>query len=141
MRLIVCLSTMLVAAWITGIAPAVAQTEVPRWDADAAARYLDSRMEIWWSKAKELTTGDGSVRCLSCHTSVPYALARPALRRLSGETTPTAHEDRILETARLRVRNAERLQPYYDTTEEKKAGVARRRVRPERAGARGPRCR
>ena len=32
------------------------------------------------------------VSCLSCHTSVSYALGRPALRHVAGEDRPTAHE-------------------------------------------------
>ena len=82
-----------------------------RWDAAPAARYLDSRMELWWTNAKVLQTGDSQARCISCHTAVPYALARPALRRALGETTPTPHEARILETAQRRVqRESERVE-------------------------------
>ena len=90
------------------------------WDATAAARYLDARMDDWWANAKVLKTGDGEERCLSCHTAIPYALARAALRRLSNDGTPTAHEQRIAETAKLRVENARRKQPFYDDSEEKK---------------------
>ena len=93
----------------------------------AAERYLDARMDEWWAKAKPLKTGDGEAKCLSCHTAVPYALARPALRvvysRTTGERTllaPTAHEQRLLDTVRQRVANVATEQPYYDHTEAKK---------------------
>ena len=93
----------------------------------AAERYLDARMEEWWAKAKPLKTGDGEAKCLSCHTAVPYALARPALRvvysRATGEPllrAPTAHEERLLDTVRQRVANVATEQPYYDHTEAKK---------------------
>ena len=93
----------------------------------AAERYLDARMDEWWAKAKPLKTGGGEAKCLSCHTAVPYALARPALRvvysRTTGERTllaPTAHEQRLLDTVRQRVANVATEQPYYDHTEAKK---------------------
>ncbi|MGE0360911.1 MAG: hypothetical protein AB7H93_06085 [Vicinamibacterales bacterium] len=90
------------------------------WDRTAAARALDARMEMWWTKAKVLRTGDGETRCLSCHTAVPYALARPALRLAMNQSAPTAHEERILDTARRRVTHVATQQPYYDHTEAKK---------------------
>lgn len=92
------------------------------WSPQAAASYLDDRMELWWTKAKSLRTGDAdTTRCLSCHTAVPYALARPVLRKALGETTATTHETRIVEMARLRTERLGNLQPYYDHTESKKA--------------------
>jgi squalene-hopene/tetraprenyl-beta-curcumene cyclase len=90
------------------------------WDTAAAATYLDARMDAWWAKAKTLKTGDADAKCLSCHTAVPYALARPALRIAMGQSAPTAHEERILSTVRQRVHHAATQQPYYDHTEAKK---------------------
>jgi len=97
-----------------------APADTARWDAAAAARYLDARMDLWWTNAKVLKTGDADARCISCHTAVPYALARPSLRRVAGETTPTAHEQRIAETAKLRVEVGAARQPFYDNSEDKK---------------------
>jgi squalene-hopene/tetraprenyl-beta-curcumene cyclase len=90
------------------------------WDRGAAAAYLDARMDAWWAKAKTLKTGAGDAKCLSCHTAIPYALARPALRIAMGQSAPTAHEERILDTVRQRVQHAATEQPYYDHTEAKK---------------------
>jgi squalene-hopene/tetraprenyl-beta-curcumene cyclase len=90
------------------------------WDTAAAATYLDARMDAWWAKAKTLKTGDADAKCLSCHTAVPYALARPALRIAMGQSAPTAHEERILSTVRQRVQHVATQQPYYDHTEAKK---------------------
>ena len=90
------------------------------WDQAAAARYLDARMDVWWQNAKTLRTAATEVKCLSCHTAVPYTLARPALRKAQGITTPTAHETRVLDTARARIAYASSDQPYYDHTEDKK---------------------
>src|SRR5215831_8037723 len=60
------------------------------WDRHAAAKYLDDRMDLWFAKAKKLQTGEGKTTCVSCHTTVPYVLARPALRRALGASEPTA---------------------------------------------------
>jgi hypothetical protein len=90
------------------------------WDRAAAAQYLDARMDVWWEKAKSLKTGSTETKCLSCHTALPYLLARPLLRKSQNIATPTAHEVRILETARQRVAYASSDQPYYDHTEDKK---------------------
>ena len=92
----------------------------PRWDSTAAAQYLDARMDTWWANAKVLRTGDGEARCLSCHTAVPYTLARPALRRLDAQPMPTSHEQRIADTAKARVDFADRKQPFYDNSDDKK---------------------
>lgn len=101
-------------------ARAGAPDPAPAWDRAAAAHYLDARMDLWWTKAKPLKTGGTEARCLSCHTAIPYALARPALRRAMGVAEPTAHEVRILDTVRERVANVATEQPYYDHTEDKK---------------------
>ena len=90
------------------------------WDPAAAARYLDGRMDVWWANAKVLRTGDGETRCISCHTAVPYALVRPALRTVLGESAPTAHERRMIEQIRRRIPATAGDQPYYDHTEAKK---------------------
>ena len=49
--------------------------------------------------------GEGATRtcCVSCHTVVPYALARPVLRRMADSTTPTEHEQKLLVQTRERV--------------------------------------
>jgi squalene-hopene/tetraprenyl-beta-curcumene cyclase len=94
---------------------------VPTWTQQAAAaKYLDARMVEWWDKSKTLKTGGSEVKCISCHTAVPYAWARAALRRAQHITEPTSHEARILENVRRRVEYANGDQPYYDHTEDKK---------------------
>jgi squalene-hopene/tetraprenyl-beta-curcumene cyclase len=94
--------------------------EEPRWDRDAAARYLDGRMDIWWANAKTLSTNGGETRCLSCHTALPYVWARHALRRSQAEAQPTSHEQRVLEQVSRRIGYRGDDQPYYDHTEAKK---------------------
>lgn len=88
----------------------------PGWNPAAAARYLDQRMDLWWTKAKTLKTGDGSAKCVSCHTAIPYALARPLLRITMGVADPTPHETRVVDTVRLRVAHQADAAPYYDHT-------------------------
>jgi squalene-hopene/tetraprenyl-beta-curcumene cyclase len=73
------------------------------WDKEAAAKYLDDRMDLWFDKAKKLQTGQGTTTCVSCHTVVPYALARPALRKATGMTQPTPQEAKLLDETLRRV--------------------------------------
>src|ERR1700722_14200586 len=53
------------------------------WDKAAAAKYLDN-LQVWW-QAWPPAQKDHETVCVSCHTNVPYALARPALRAQLGE--------------------------------------------------------
>lgn len=92
----------------------------PRWDRDAAARYLDNRMDAWWANAKTLKTDGGETRCLSCHTALPYVWARQALRRSQDVAQPTSHELRVVEQVSRRIGYRGDDQPYYDHTEAKK---------------------
>ena len=64
------------------------------WNPRLAANYLDSRQKEWfaWPRAKV-----GNSACVSCHTGMPYLLARPALRRALGESQPTSYEVRLLD--------------------------------------------
>lgn len=73
------------------------------WDRPAAARYLDDRIDLWFDRARQLQTGESKVACLSCHTAVPYLLARPALRKAMMITEPTPQEARLLLNVSRRV--------------------------------------
>src|SRR5262249_55715015 len=88
-----------------------ARGEALAWSPSAAARYLDSRMEWWstWPNAKR----DHGTSCVSCHTAVPYALARPALRGLLGESGPTTSERQLIDGVVTRVRAWRDVQPFY----------------------------
>jgi hypothetical protein len=79
------------------------RTTPTAWDKAAAAKFLDDRMDMWFQKARKLQTGQGTTTCVSCHTVVPYALARPALRKAVGVTQPTPQEARLLEETLRRV--------------------------------------
>src|SRR5579871_3463502 len=86
------------------------------WDARKAAAYLDSRAKEWveWPHAN-----DGGAPCISCHTSAPYLIARPALRAVLHESAPTPSEAALLGGVRAKVgaRNGMELFPS------KKAGL------------------
>ncbi len=49
----------------------------PSWNPAAAAQYLDQR-EAWWM-AWPAAARDHGTFCVSCHTALTYAIARPAL--------------------------------------------------------------
>jgi hypothetical protein len=81
------------------------------WNAAAAARYLDARESWWqnWDHAKR----DHGTRCVSCHTQVTYAFARPALRASLGAPGPTNEETAMLADVRKRVQAWSEMQPFY----------------------------
>lgn len=100
--------------------------DIDAWDIPSVERYLDARMTQWWEKAKPLKTGQAQVRCISCHTAIPYVMARSALRKASGAAELTEHEVRIVDGVRSRIVYDQADQPYYDQNEDKKlesAGV------------------
>jgi squalene-hopene/tetraprenyl-beta-curcumene cyclase len=74
----------------------------PAWSGKSAAAYLDYRADWWstWSRSQR----DHGTFCTSCHTSVPYALARPALWNALGETGPGEQERKMIANITTRVR-------------------------------------
>ena len=91
--------------------PTVAPATPTTWNARAAAAYLDSRQSWWqsWPTAKR----DHETSCVSCHTAVPYALARPALRVALHEQRVTAAEQRLVDNVTKRVRLWNEIEPFY----------------------------
>jgi squalene-hopene/tetraprenyl-beta-curcumene cyclase len=82
------------------------------WNPAAAAAYLDRRAE-WWTEWPGAAR-DGDTFCISCHTTLPYALARPTLDQLLSQGAAGAVENRLLDDIVKRVRLWSQLQPYYD---------------------------
>ena len=70
------------------------------WNPRLAAQYLDSREKAWFAWPQAMKSG---VPCVSCHTSVPYLLARPRLRQALGESERTPYETGLIEGVRSRV--------------------------------------
>ena len=88
------------------------ETKIPSsWDQRAAAAYLDRRAGWWmeWPKAAR----DHETFCVSCHTAVPYALSRPALRKALAEEVPSVIERRLLDNVTKRVRLWKEVAPFY----------------------------
>ncbi len=81
------------------------------WSDKSAAAYLDSRISWWmdWPSAAR----DHQTFCVSCHTAVPYAMARPALRSALAEQAPTPIERRLLDNVIKRVRRWKEVEPFY----------------------------
>jgi len=90
------------------------------WEREDAAKYLDDRMDIWFANAKKLRTGQTETMCVSCHTTVPYIIARPALRRAMQINAATSQEVRLIEETTRRVENYSTRQLLYDHNESKK---------------------
>jgi hypothetical protein len=107
----------------TGIAVAVSHTatDTPAdvkaakatqtWDKAAAAKYLDSR-QAWWQDWPHAQKDHGTV-CVSCHTQVPYALARPDLRTELGESKISAPERAMLDSIIKRVNLGNDAETFY----------------------------
>ena len=66
------------------------------WNPRRAADYLDAREKAWVAWPTSKSAGGN---CVSCHTNVSYLMARPALRKLLGETQPTEYETGLLDGA------------------------------------------
>ena len=123
--LVACLvGGIFVAGWRTGSGPAdnssegmAAHSDKPEtktansWDPNAAAAYLDRRQSWWmeWPRAQR----DHETVCVSCHTAVPYALSRSALRTALAEQAPSPNERRLLDSVTKRVRLWKEVEPFY----------------------------
>ena len=81
------------------------------WDKAAAAKYLDER-EVWW-QAWPHAQKDHDTVCVSCHTQVPYALARPALRNQLGEHAISDPERVMLDSIIKRVNLGSEAETFY----------------------------
>jgi len=81
------------------------------WAQKAAAAYLDRRQEWWmsWPRAQR----DHDTFCVSCHTAMPYALSRSALRAELAQKAPSADEQKLLDNVTKRVRLWKEVAPIY----------------------------
>jgi len=85
------------------------------WDKKGAAAYLDRRMQ-WWSRWQSSALDHGTF-CVSCHTALPYALARTALDRTLSQSD-VAPQARLLKDVRERVRLWQQEGTYYTDADE-----------------------
>jgi squalene-hopene/tetraprenyl-beta-curcumene cyclase len=107
----------IVALMVTLLAWPIARAEDARagWKPDEAGKYLDERVKVWFASAN----------CISCHTGLPYALARPALHKLGDAQTRSEQETKLLAQVRRRVANWRKLDSkefglYYDANDKLK---------------------
>src|SRR5580658_9099886 len=103
------LSGCLLAAFASAPSRAKAE-EAGSWDARAAAAHLDERQDWWFGYPPAAREGTA---CVSCHTALPYALARPVLRSRLGERRPSPTETRLMGDVVRRVRAWKDVAPYY----------------------------
>lgn len=101
---VICLSTL--------VACSKPQTKVSTsWNLKTAAAYLDSRAG-WWIEWPGSARDHGTF-CISCHTALPYALSRPALRAALTEQGPSENEQKLIQNVTKRVRLWKDIGPYY----------------------------
>jgi squalene-hopene/tetraprenyl-beta-curcumene cyclase len=81
------------------------------WDMRGAAAYLDAR-QTWWS-AWPNAARDHQTACVSCHTALPYALARPSLRAALRENEPAGPERKLIDDVVKRVLLWRDVEPFY----------------------------
>jgi squalene-hopene/tetraprenyl-beta-curcumene cyclase len=77
------------------------------WSPSATAKYLDQRGD-WWLGWSGSARGQGTA-CISCHTALSVALARPALGAQLGETAASAVEERLHANLVKRVESWEKI--------------------------------
>jgi len=85
--------------------------ESASWDAKGAAAYIDGR-QTWW-RGWPSAARDHDTVCVSCHTALPYALARPALRSALGEHGRTVNETKLIDDIVKRVKAWKDMEPWY----------------------------
>lgn len=103
------------AAWMAGAALAPRALPPTTWNPRTAAAYLDQR-QTWWESWPKAARDHGTV-CVSCHTALPYALARPELARVLHEEDVSPAEGKLLDDVITRVRAWREVKPFYgDTT-------------------------
>lgn len=104
---------VLAVALVSRGAPLEARSSAasPQWNASAAAQFLDQRLEWWrnWPKAQR----DHGTQCVSCHTSVPHALAMPSLRREVPGLARTNYENAAYDDITKRVYLWQQVEPFY----------------------------
>lgn len=84
----------------------------PSWSPKSAAAYLDQRAD-WWSTWPRAAKDRGTF-CISCHTALPYALARPALHAALDEKEAGATEAKVLASVTKRVQEWAEVEPFYN---------------------------
>ena len=130
---LLCGSALCLVTAFSATHPRAEGDPAPAWNRKAAAAYLDQRA-TWWTTWPNSQRDHGTF-CVSCHTALPYALARPALRQSLGETGPSPAEAALLANITKRVTMWRDVEPFYpDQTARRPQDqrVARHRGDPQR---------
>lgn len=108
--LAVAAASLFASTALSATRPATA-SEKAGWDRAAAARYMDQRLGWWraWPKAQR----DHGTVCVSCHSVLPYALGRKALRQSLHEAAPPAIEQAMRADVVQRVWTWREVEPFY----------------------------
>ncbi len=104
------LTACLAASLFAANGPSATPNSAP-WSSKAAAAYLDGRL-TWWM-GWPVAARDHETFCVSCHTVLPYAMARPALRVALAEQAPSFVERKLLDNVTKRVRMWQDVEPFY----------------------------
>jgi len=117
---------LVVLAMSSTVGLALAEGDAEGWKKKSAGQYLDERVQAWFAFTSA-DRGDAETKstCVSCHTMAPYALARPALRKLTGTREPTDDEMKLLAQTKMRVEHwqeldSQKFRLLYDSDEQKK---------------------
>jgi squalene-hopene/tetraprenyl-beta-curcumene cyclase len=87
------------------------QPRATTWDPSAAAHYLDKRANSWMHT--RAASREHGTACLSCHTTVPYALVRSELGKQLNEPSPAPAQRELLAMVKKRVALWPQLVPWY----------------------------
>ena len=121
------LSSAALLSLLAGVAATRDAAKKPAaWDRRASAEYLDRR-EVWWQSWPHATRDQGT-QCISCHTQVPYALARPLLRGAMQERGLSAPEQKMLADVTKRVELWSKVEPFYKDPAQTRTFAAREAV-------------
>jgi squalene-hopene/tetraprenyl-beta-curcumene cyclase len=117
MKLPLVLAFTVLAATVPGLQAAWSSDGSRSWDPAAAAAYLDTRMDLWFTYGTKLKTGDTQTTCVACHAGLAYALSRPVLRRVMHVDVPSTQEARLIDETTRRVETYSTHQVLYDFNE------------------------
>ncbi len=107
----IALASAVLACAVSSRGATSAESSPGKWNAAAAARYLDARLDWWRSWPKD--ERDHGTRCISCHTALPFALARPTLRHELGQSATSPSEQAMYADITKRVRMWRDVDPFY----------------------------
>jgi squalene-hopene/tetraprenyl-beta-curcumene cyclase len=117
MKIPLVLAFTVFAATVTADQAAQASDRSRSWDPAAAAAYLDTRMDLWFTYGTKLKTGDTQTTCVACHAGLAYALSRPVLRGVMHVDVPSTQEARLIDETKRRVETYSTHQVLYDFNE------------------------